>query len=275
MNVITSPRNEKVKLVKILLNRRRERYRRREFVIPFSGLFWKAISFGIEVKWLLLPERFDMDEKLLDIKRFCEDKGIQHYLVKQSLFDSIKPGDAADIFACMRFWSTFTSLPDPSKLKFPVIPVLDKIEKPGNMGAILRNADAAGISSCILTEGCVDPLNIQAIWNSKGAVFGVDWAVASFRDVISWMKQYRLQCYVATPKSHRSVYECDWQFPCVIILGREHEGVSKEWAKAYAVEEVAIPIYGRVVDSHNVAVAAGIIFYELRRSWDLKLKSTG
>jgi RNA methyltransferase, TrmH family len=147
----------------------------------------------------------------------------------------------------------------------PLLVVTEAVEKPGNLGAILRSADGAGADGVIAIGG-TDPFNPNVIRASAGTVFGVPIAVASRPDALGWLRDRRVRLVAARVDATQLHTDADLTGWLAIVLGSEAEGLTDAWRSA-DVESVRLPMLG-LADSLNVSVAAAILLYEARRQRD-------
>jgi RNA methyltransferase, TrmH family len=145
----------------------------------------------------------------------------------------------------------------------PMVLVCEAIEKPGNLGAILRTAEAAGVDAVIAASPVADWGNPNVVRASKGTVFAVPVASAPAADVVSWSSPHGLTIVVATPDADVLITDLDLSGPVAIVVGAEHAGVSGDLLGVADVR-AALPMYGRV-NSLNVATSAAIAVYEAVR----------
>lgn len=138
------------------------------------------------------------------------------------------------------------------------------VEKPGNVGALLRTADAAGIDGVILADARTDPFNPNVVRASAGALFTAPLAAASAAETLEWLRANRFRIVAARVDGAVDYREIDWSPPCAIVLGSEAEGLSDAW-RGEDIAAVSLPMRGKV-DSLNVSVTAGILLYEMTRS---------
>jgi TrmH family RNA methyltransferase len=143
----------------------------------------------------------------------------------------------------------------------PLYVVTERLEKPGNLGAILRSADAAGVTGLIVCDSQTDIWNPNVIRASQGAFCTVPIAIASAPEVLDWLRQHHIQILVAMPAARQCYTEVDLRLPSALIMGAEHTGVSPIWDGERSVH---IPMAGQV-DSLNVAQAAAILLFEAVR----------
>lgn len=142
--------------------------------------------------------------------------------------------------------------------------VLHRINNPVNVGAILRTAEAAGVTGAITTAGTADPFSPKALRGAMGAAFRLPiWTGAGFAEAIDACRQLQTQTVCADVHAKKSYVEVDWSRPTAIVMGAESAGLSPEEI-AITDEAISIPMKG-ATESLNVAVAAGILVYEAGR----------
>lgn len=145
----------------------------------------------------------------------------------------------------------------------PLLVVTVAIEKPGNLGAILRSADAVGADGVIVCDGGTDVHNPNVVWASTGAIFSVPVAEANSTETIAWLHSRGIQILATTPHADREYTEADLRTPVAIVAGSEQTGLPHTWLDA-ADLCVRIPMRG-LVDSLNVAMSTTILLYEALR----------
>jgi TrmH family RNA methyltransferase len=145
----------------------------------------------------------------------------------------------------------------------PLVVVIEAVEKPGNVGAVLRSADGAGADALIAASPRTDLYNPNAIRASAGTVFSVALAAATSPDVLAWARAGGLRIVTTRVDAERSYVDADLRGPLAIVLGAETDGLTDVW-HGEAVEAVRIPMHG-TADSLNVSVSAAILLYEARR----------
>jgi TrmH family RNA methyltransferase len=145
----------------------------------------------------------------------------------------------------------------------PLVLVCEAIEKPGNLGAMLRTADAVGVDAVVAASPVADWGNPNLIRASKGAVFAVEVASGPTEEVVAWLRRRALSIVVATPDASTVVTDVDLTRPVAVVVGAEHAGVGASLLEA-ADETASLPMAGRV-NSLNVAASAAVILYEAVR----------
>ena len=145
----------------------------------------------------------------------------------------------------------------------PLVMVLEGVEKPGNLGAVLRSADAAGADAVIVCDPLTDLWNPNLIRASIGAVFTVPTVCCSSAEAIAWLKARGIRILTAQLQDSSVYYDADMTGPTAIVMGTEATGLTDPWRQA-ADAHVLIPMLGRL-DSLNVSVSAAILLYEAVR----------
>ncbi|HEX5696972.1 MAG TPA: TrmH family RNA methyltransferase [Acidimicrobiia bacterium] len=145
----------------------------------------------------------------------------------------------------------------------PLLVVVEAIEKPGNLGAILRTADAVGAAAVIAAYPGTDPFNPNVIRASTGTLFSVPLAVSDLEATVAWLGDRDIRIVAADPDGTTPLWSADLTGACALLVGAEHDGLT-EAAKAAAGTTVSIPMRGSA-DSLNASVAAAVLAYEALR----------
>jgi RNA methyltransferase, TrmH family len=141
--------------------------------------------------------------------------------------------------------------------------VAEAIEKPGNLGTMLRSADAAGVTALILCDGCTDLFNPNVVAASIGTLFTVPVAEATTDECLAWCRQHGIQILAATPHTDKVYFDIDMRQGVAIVVGTEQYGLSDRWMKECDLQ-VVIPMHGQA-DSLNVAASTTLLLYEAVR----------
>jgi len=144
-----------------------------------------------------------------------------------------------------------------------LVVVLERVEKPGNLGAVVRTADAAGASAVIVADGATDLYNPNAIRASLGTLFTVPVCAASSQDALQWLRRRGLRIFTARVDAAVPYTQVSYREPAAIVLGSEAEGLTERWQGA-DMTAVALPMRG-VADSLNVSTTAAVVLYEALR----------
>jgi TrmH family RNA methyltransferase len=145
----------------------------------------------------------------------------------------------------------------------PLYLLAESIEKPGNLGALLRIADAVGAAGLIVTNTGTDPFNPNVIRSSTGALFTVPLAVAGLEEAVEWLRGHDMRIHAADPGAGTPLWDLDLTGPCALLVAAEHAGLS-ETASSAADSLVRIPMQG-IADSLNVSISMAVLAYEALR----------
>lgn len=146
----------------------------------------------------------------------------------------------------------------------PLVTVLHHLNNPVNVGAILRTAEAAGVTGVVTTAGSADPFSAKALRGAMGAAFRLPiWTGVNYLKAIDWCREHGLRTVCADTHAAKSYDAFNWRTPTALVMGAESDGLSAE-EMAVADDTVSIPMKGST-ESLNVAVAAGILLYEAQR----------
>lgn len=184
------------------------------------------------------------------------------YQLPEKLFQKLSFGNRFDN-AIMTAARPSTGLETLNFQEKAIVTVLESIEKPGNLGGILRSADGSGIDGVIVANPLTDVYHPNSIRNSSGATFSVPIAVDNNENVLAKLRSAGFQILMASPEAETSIYDVDLRGKTAIVLGNEAQGVTAFWSQA-ADGAFNIPMLG-TADSLNVSVTAAIVMYESLR----------
>lgn len=255
---ITSATNPKIKKLLALQQKSSERRKERLFVVEGQRELMHCIQAGYELEAVFVREGMLVD---LDCPNIYE--------VSAKVYEKIAyRGTTEGIIAEVRpKESSLDNLMARCKSKSPVFVVLEAVEKPGNLGAILRSADAAGIDGVIVCDPLTDLYNPNLIRSSLGAVFTVPMAACTSEECIAFLKANGIQILTAQLQDSHLYYDTDMRRSTAIIMGTESTGLTDVWRKA-ADAHIRIPMLGKM-DSLNVSVSAAILMFEAVRQRSL------
>ena len=207
------------------------------------------------------PPLFQGQNELSLIQRFA-DAGIELLECTEPVFRKMSYRDRPEglLAVAPQVKRAFGSLVIPDH---PLFVVAESIEKPGNLGTILRSADAAGVCALIVCDRCTDINNPNVVRASIGALFTVPVVEATSAAALSWLRERGVQILAATPHTDVEYTAVDLRGPTAIVVGTEQYGLSDTWMNA-ADLKVRIPMLGQA-DSLNVAAATTILLYEAVR----------
>jgi len=259
--IITSPQNPKVKQL-VALRNRRERDRTGLMRVEGYEELSLALASGAEPTALYVcPPLFREAEQAALLER-VRHAGGNVFEVSEAVFDKIAYREGPDGWLAT-FPAINRSLAGLRTGPHPLLVVAEAVEKPGNLGAILRTADAAGIDAVIAADPLTDWGNPNIVRSSKGALFSVPVAEASNVETIDWLRERNIQIVAATPRATTLYTDADLRVPLAIAVGAEKYGLSQAWLNAADIQ-VRIPMVGKV-NSLNVATATALFVYEAVR----------
>lgn len=260
-DVITSLQNPKIKQV-INLRDRPEREKTQQFIIEGYREILRATDARRQFDMLFIcPELFlGTNEKAL-ITRIAA-KGTKVIPCTEKVFQKISYRDRPDGLIAIAP-QTHLTLNDLKSSPNPFYIVAEAIEKPGNLGTILRSSDAVGLDGLILCDRCTDIHNPNVVRASVGTLFTVPVIEASSEEAIAYFKKNNIAILAATPSATEEFTKVDMRQPLAIAVGTEQLGLSEKWMSQADIR-VRIPMNG-VADSLNVAMATTLLLYEALR----------
>lgn len=257
---ITSTNNPKIKQL-VRLHKASERKAEGLFLVEGQKEIQAALNGGFQLHSLFIHENTG---RLSDVQK----SDVPCYWVSDTVYERISYGiDKEKVLAV--FHSKEKSL---ANLRVnsaqPLIIILERVEKPGNLGAIIRTANAAGVDAVIVCDPQTDLYNPNVIRSSRGALFTTPLAIADSESVYTWIKNQQVQIASAALTSAAvSYYSYDFKQPLALIFGTEAQGLSEFWLSNSDVHLI-IPMKG-TADSLNVSVSAAIIIFEAIRQRSL------
>ena len=257
MHLISSSQNIHFKEVKALQEKARKRKEEKRFVIEGEKEIAHALDGGFELEQLFLKEGHLPDKKTKENKRKKED-----IVMVSSLFERLCYRSTSKEIAIARSKNHF--LADLTLAEHAVILVAESPEKPGNIGALLRTADAMAVDAVLIADPKTELYNPNVIRSSVGCLFSVPIAMASRNEVFSFLNEKEISIYSAALKENAKPYtKFDFTKASAIAVGTENSGLSEAWLKEKSTP-IIIPMLGKN-DSLNVSVAAGILLAEVQR----------
>ena len=255
--VITSAQNPKLK--RLLALQEKSRLRREEgvFVVEGRRELEHCVAAGFAVESVFIcPEILELPTGVVPDKQ-----GQQFYLTKE-LYAKVAYREGTEgIIAEVK--AKYLGLEDLKLKANPLVMVLEGVEKPGNLGAVLRSADAAGADAVIICDPLTDLYNPNLIRASIGAVFTVPVVCCSSEEAIAFLKARGIRILTAQLQDSSPYYDVDMRTGTALVMGTEATGLTPVWRTA-ADAHILIPMLGRL-DSLNVSVSAAILLYEAVR----------
>ena len=253
MELITSTRNPKIRRLLDLQQKSSERRSSGLFVVEGQRELMHCLAAGFEADTLFCCPSLMPDMEL----PACRQVEVTEEVYARIAYRGTTEGLVAEVRARSLLLSDLR-LPE-----CPLIVVLERVEKPGNLGAVLRSADAAGADAVIVCDPLTDLYNPNLIRSSIGAVFTVPTVACTSEACIDFLKQRGIAILTAQLQDSRLYYDTDMRGPTAIVMGTEATGLTGQWRRA-ADRHIRIPMLGRL-DSLNVSVSAAILLFEAVR----------
>lgn len=260
---ITSLQNKEIKWLLQLQEKSRNRKKENAFIVEGKRETALAVKGGYKPLHLyFVPELMDFQE-VLEISKSNSEKPAVITEINQEVYEKIAyRGSTEGLIAVFE-----TKEHDLEDLSFdnsaPLVLVAEAPEKPGNIGAILRTADAAAVDAVIIANPRTDLYNPNIIRSSVGCIFTNKIATGTTSEIIAFLKRQNIQIYAAALQASKAYHQIDFRQATAIIMGTEATGLSDEWLEN-STQNIIIPMHGEI-DSMNVSVAAGILIFEAKR----------
>ncbi|POY38986.1 rRNA methyltransferase [Solitalea longa] len=254
--ILSSTQNPKIKNVLKLQEKSSERRKQNLIVFEGNRELGLALDAGFKIKTLFVCQEVWGDERIEGVSQ----RDI--FYISKEVFDKIAYREGSDgliIIAEPQYHSLETlKLP-----KNPFLIILEAVEKPGNLGAILRTADAAQVDAVIVCDPRTDIYNPNAIRSSVGCVFTTQIVASTSDEVLEWLKARGIVSYAAALTATEFYHETDMAKPCAIVMGTEATGLTDKWLNG-ADKQIKIPMRGKI-DSLNVSTSTAILAFEAMR----------
>ena len=262
---ITSVANPRIKTA-VRLGNGRNRRKENRFLIDGIRETARALDSGI-----IIDEVFVLENSLENSAKSTEFDALLQKLIRNNIqiwsvslpvFEKFAFGERLEgvvAVANQRYWNwNDLRLPE-----CPLIAVLERIEKTGNIGAVFRSADGAGLDAIFIADSLCDLYSSNAIRASLGTIFRIPVIIDSSENIIRELSARNISIAAAKCDGSIPYTEFDYRNPCAIVLGAESDGLTDSWNRDF-VQAVRLPMLG-IADSLNVSTAAAVIFYEAVR----------
>ncbi|ALJ06440.1 rRNA methyltransferase [Pseudalgibacter alginicilyticus] len=269
---ITSIQNPFIKQLAQLKDKSRERKKTGTFLIEGAREISLAVKGGYKLETVLYyPELFS-EYQLSDLKAKIKTSSTEALIniieISKEVYQKLAYRDTTEGVLAIAKSKTHHL----NTLKFstetPLILVAEAPEKPGNIGAILRTADAANVDAVIIANPKTDLYNPNIIRSSVGCIFTNQITTGNTTEIIQFLKSENIHIYAAILQESVAYHTQDFTKPTAIVVGTEATGLSNEW-RTHATKNIIIPMQGEI-DSMNVSVAAGILIFEAKRQRGFK-----
>lgn len=264
IEAITSTKNPKIKYA-LSLRDRRERDASGEFLIEGYRELLRASEAGVLVDTLFIcEERFLGANEHALIAAIQKRSRAKVIACSSNVFDKLSYRDRPDgLLAIAKQMQTTLDDLDRRLSSVPLLIVAEAIEKPGNLGTILRSSDAVAADGVIVCDRCTDIYNPNVVRASTGTLFTLPVVEAESEEIFTWLQERKIAIAAATPHAEKEFTDVDLSGPLAIVVGTEQLGLSQFWMGRSSLT-MRIPMLG-VADSLNVATATTLLLYEAIR----------
>ena len=259
MKTIESIQNPLVKDILKLQEKSRERKKQGLFIVEGKREINLAINGNYVIDTLLIVDGIFSDDDLLS-KLNSSTKVIQ---VTKQVYQKIAYRNSTEGILAIVKTKTFSL----EEIKFntpnPLVMVMEGIEKPGNIGAMLRTADASNVDAVLIANPKTDVFNPNIIRSSVGCIFTNQIATGTSEEIITFLKKNNINIYSATLQNSNEYHKEDYTKGSALVVGTEATGLSEIW-RTEATQNINVPMQGQI-DSMNVSVACAILVFEAKR----------
>jgi TrmH family RNA methyltransferase len=256
MEKITSLQNPRIKNLLLLQQKSRERKRQNLAVIEGYRETMIAVKSGFAIK-----EAFYCPEvSNLDLRQMSPSVGITE--ISKPVFEKLAYREGSDGFIAL-FEPVRLTLNDLTLREKPLVVILESVEKPGNLGAILRTADAVNVDAVIVCDPLTDIWNPNVIRSSIGCIFSRQVVACTTVEAQSWLKANKITSYAAELRASEQYHKFDFTSATAFIMGTEADGLTDKWIN-FCDHRIIIPMLGSI-DSLNVSVSTAVLLFEAMR----------
>jgi len=259
--LIASLQNPRVKEV-VKLRQRSHRDAQDLFIVEGYRELRRALDNGRRPATLFVCEAFFLGKNEPDLIEQCRQAGAEIVPCTPPVFEKIAYRERPEGLLAL-LPQVHRALADLKLPERPLLIVAEAIEKPGNLGTILRSADAAGATAVIVCDQCTDIHNPNVVRSSTGTLFSLPIVETSSAEALAWLRLNKIQILAASPHAEEDYTDVDLRPGTAIVVGAEQYGLSSLWMKA-ADTKIRIPMHGQA-DSLNVAMATTILMFEAVR----------
>jgi len=264
MKEITSIQNSYVKNLLKLQEKARERKKQGLFIIEGKREISLAISADYEFDTILFYPDLISENEILHLF----NKNINRIEISKEVYQKLAYRNSTEGVIAVTKSKDFSIQNIQFTTKTPLVLIAESLEKPGNIGAILRTADAANADAVFIANPKSDLYNANIIRSSVGCIFTNQIAVGSSEEIITFLKEKDINIFAATLQNSNTYHKENYTKSSAIVVGTEATGLTEIWREA-AHQNINIPMQGQI-DSMNVSVSAAIILFEAKRQRDFK-----
>ena len=265
MKEITSIQNSYIKELLKLQEKSRERKKKGLFIIEGKREISLAISANYKFDTILYFEDLISEQEILHLF----NANVNRIIISKEVYQKLAYRDSTEGIIAVAKAKDFSLENIKFKTKTPLILVAEGIEKPGNIGALLRTADAANVAAVFIANPKSDLYNANIIRSSVGCVFTNQIAVGSSKEIVVFLLENKIQMYATTLQNSNEYHKENYTLATAIVVGTEATGLTTVFREE-ATQNINIPMQGQI-DSMNVSVAAAIVLFEAKRQRAFKI----
>lgn len=259
--MITAKDNEKVKYTKSLL-KSKNRNKESKFIIEGYRILTLAIECNAKIDYVFINEDFENKQEHLGFLEILKEKNINTYKTTNKIFNELIDTESTQgILAVVKFKQR--TIEENLKDNHRFVLILDRIQDPGNMGTIIRTADAAGVDAIIALKGCVDIYNPKVIRSTMGSIFDMNIIHATQEEAVRLLKLKNFDIVSSYLDTNNYYDQVEYNYKVALVIGNEANGINDELVSKSDVL-VKIPIYGKA-ESLNAAISSAILMYEIKK----------
>ena len=265
MKEITSIQNSYIKELLKLQEKSRERKKKGLFIIEGKREISLAIAANYEFDTILYFEDLISEQDILHLF----NTNVNRILISKEVYQKLAYRDSTEGIIAITKAKDFSLENIKFETETPLILVAEGVEKPGNIGALLRTADAANVAAVFIANPKSDLYNANIIRSSVGCVFTNQIAVGSSEEIVAFLAEKKIQMYATTLQNSNEYHKENYTAATAIVVGTEATGLTTVFREE-ATQNINIPMQGQI-DSMNVSVAAAIVLFEAKRQRAFKI----
>jgi len=265
MKEITSIQNSYIKELLKLQEKSRERKKKGLFIIEGKREISLAISANYEFDTILYFEDLISEQDILHLF----NTNVNRILISKEVYQKLAYRDSTEGIIAVTKAKDFSLENIKFETETPLILVAEGVEKPGNIGALLRTADAANVAAVFIANPKSDLYNANIIRSSVGCVFTNQIAVGSSEEIVAFLAEKKIPMYATTLQNSNEYHKENYTAATAIVVGTEATGLTTVFREE-ATQNINIPMQGQI-DSMNVSVAAAIVLFEAKRQRAFKI----
>ena len=259
--MITAKDNDKVKYTKSLL-KSKNRNKESKFIIEGYRILTLAIECNAKIDYVFINEEFEKKTEHVEFLEILKSKNINTYKTTNKIFNELVDTESTQgILAVVKF--NQRTIQENLKDEHRFVVILDRIQDPGNMGTIIRTADAAGVDAIIALKGCVDIYNPKVIRSTMGSIFDMNIIHATQEESVRLLKLKNFDIVSSYLDTDNYYDKVKYNYKTALVIGNEANGINDELVSKSDVL-VKIPIYGKA-ESLNAAISSAILMYEIKK----------